>query len=417
MARRRDTTITEDVEDLQRLEKQYRGKPEFARITTIRLIKANENLSIGEVAAQIGYSVPTVKRWLKAYRTGGMDLLLQMNAGGKQDVSDEGLNQLKQKLLAGEFHSFAEAHRWIDRYHHSLALRKLARQAIAGNGRKQSKARKEENRSGMESVAMDLQSNPPLIPENILRFLNSIPTTYDSLEWNAGFRAALVEFLGDVDRIALTLNVQCEIIHPERETVTVGISEMTNGEDREIVAYTEEELTDETEHLARLFARMQRLNFPFENYQAPKGFVYYYGGVVHLAVMALWREKGKPPISERTLQTIEQLRPFLIFLFSDSAARNQVHKPGEGAFMRTIEQLTASSSLTLQEERVFMMQLMGCSYDEIAETLKISLNTVRSHVKAIHGKTGAQGASQVIAKYFIPSATRSAIVDKPGGDA
>jgi len=43
------------------------------------------------------------------------------------------------------------------------------------------------------------------------RFLASIPMTPDPVEWILGFRAALQELLGDVDRIAMEVNTYCRV--------------------------------------------------------------------------------------------------------------------------------------------------------------------------------------------------------------
>lgn len=48
------------------------------------------------------------------------------------------------------------------------------------------------------------------------------------------------------------------------------------------------------------------------------------------------------------------------------------------------------------------LQLVGFSYDEMAATLGISLNTVRYHLKSIYNKTGTHSLAELYAKYFTP---------------
>ena len=56
----------------------------------------------------------------------------------------------------------------------------------------------------------------------------------------------------------------------------------------------------------------------------------------------------------------------------------------------TVAQLSQQLGLTPAEARVAMVLAEGRTYQEVAETLGISEETVRSHVKAIYPKTRTQ---------------------------
>src|ERR1041384_1234385 len=55
----------------------------------------------------------------------------------------------------------------------------------------------------------------PIIPEHILRFLNSLPVTGDPVQWISTFREELRLLLGDVDRVGINININCDLQNPE----------------------------------------------------------------------------------------------------------------------------------------------------------------------------------------------------------
>jgi LuxR family maltose regulon positive regulatory protein len=57
---------------------------------------------------------------------------------------------------------------------------------------------------------------------------------------------------------------------------------------------------------------------------------------------------------------------------------------------------SASASLTEREQEVLGLMAGGMKYEEIAARLFISLNTVRSHVKAIYAKFGVDNRTRAI---------------------
>lgn len=388
MPRKRDTSIGEELEQLNMLEREYRGKPEAARIRMLQIIKQQPALSITEIAIMVGYSVPTIKRWLKLYRSSGLDALLQITAAGKQTNANQGIDLLRQKLAEGDLQSLSDVRRWMEHYQNSLGNKEYARQLMSDTGAER------------EDAGADISAVERIVPNNILQFLTNLPTAHTAQEWVHEFRAGFQKLLGDVDRITMMVNVQCCLTEPETYNPSISIVDEVDEGKRLFVPIPDDD--DKSEALARLLATLRRQKFPFENYHIPKSFVYDYEGA-YLGVMILWREQSREPISECTLSIVESLRPFLVFLFSDLAARHQAAQPFD-TFFQTAFNLDkiGNTVLTFQERRVVTLQLLGCSYDEIAESLHISVNTVRSHIKAISEKTGWHGRAHILAKYFKP---------------
>jgi len=404
MARRRDTRIAEDSAKLRGLEERYRGKPEAARIMALRILREDPEISTDEVAAMVGYSIPSVKRWLKVYREGGLELLMQRGVRGKHAPSDEGVQKLTRKLMAGELQSFTDIRRWMDRYQRSLvdnrSVRQMASVAAGGRNGHGGAYLKDEGRP-----KQDGSCEATVISERVLKFLTNLPLSFDIRDWVAGFRPAFKEFLGDVDHITLVPNVHCNLTFPG--LIEDGPSVMVNAVsgERSIVATSDDPDSGGAGRLARVLDHLRGRNFPFDKYHPPKGFVFYYAGNRYIGSMLLWRERTSPEISGETLVLIERLRNFLTFLFSYVAAYHQISNPSSRLLDQVLMEFSGSANepLTQQELRVMMLQLLGCSYEDIAQKLAISVNTVRSHIKAIYLKTRVHGPLDFYTQYFAPT--------------
>jgi DNA-binding CsgD family transcriptional regulator len=140
--------------------------------------------------------------------------------------------------------------------------------------------------------------------------------------------------------------------------------------------------------------------FPANAYHPPRIYVYHYSGIAHLATLLLWREKGKSDISPATLAFMAEIEPFLVFMFSDLVARHQQANPGDRSFIDALAVMAQEAQLTEQERRAVILQLFGHSYQEIADRLHLSIDTVRKHVKNIYRKTGTGSYTELFAKYF-----------------
>lgn len=211
MARKRGSSIHESLEELALLEKRYRGKPQWARVQVLQLLAAEPELSIEEAAARVGYSMQSVKRWLKIYREEGVDALLAMRAvpGSGQEEGDLAL--LKRKLLAGEFKSVEEVLEWG-----------MREGEVHGTMRAKS------------SVTTHSFAARDEISERVLKFLSSLPISYSIHEWIRTFRTVLQEFLGDVDRISLSVNAVCDLVNPTALPFDLSIAQSVQNDSKSV---------------------------------------------------------------------------------------------------------------------------------------------------------------------------------------
>jgi DNA-binding CsgD family transcriptional regulator len=114
----------------------------------------------------------------------------------------------------------------------------------------------------------------------------------------------------------------------------------------------------------------------------------------------LWREKGKPEISEQTLAMMTALEPFLLFALTDLVARHQAERPIDRIFYDTIDEMAAEAQLSKQEKRIVILRLMGHSYKDLADSIHVSIDTIKKHLTQIHRKTATAGMAELFAKYF-----------------
>jgi DNA-binding NarL/FixJ family response regulator len=69
-------------------------------------------------------------------------------------------------------------------------------------------------------------------------------------------------------------------------------------------------------------------------------------------------------------------------------------------FPKTPARSAEADKLTLREQEILQLLMKGFSYKMIAAELKISIETVRTHVKRIYEKLHVHSASEAIAKIF-----------------
>jgi len=250
--------------------------------------------------------------------------------------------------------------------------------------------------------ASPMEERERLREEQFLRFLNSLPQTSQPVAWITSFREALQTLLGDVDRIIININLGCDINNPASYTATQIITEHLPEQDtlRSNIAVT---MSDRDESASqRLLEDFKRQGYPLERYHPPAGFDFYLQERAYLGTIFLWRGIEKSPISQKTLEIVETLRPFMLFAMSDLVARHRQTRPLDHAFNEALDILVRNAGLSEQERRVVILQLFGHSYDQIAERLCLSLDAVRKHVKNIYRKTGTHSQSELFAKYFTP---------------
>ena len=109
--------ISESADKLKILLKNAKTPQEKERIQTLYWLKTETVTTVKQIAIMLGRNRVTVQKWLRKYRTGGLDILLEpkTNLGGRpRSIPESVINKLKEELQKPEgFNSYSEIQEWL----------------------------------------------------------------------------------------------------------------------------------------------------------------------------------------------------------------------------------------------------------------------------------------------------------------
>ncbi len=109
--------ISESAETLKTLLKNASTPQEKERIQSIYWLKTKTVETVKQIAIMLGRNRVTVQKWLRKYRTGGVNLLLEpkKNLGGRpSSIRPDVIEKLKEELKNPEgFQSYGEIQLWL----------------------------------------------------------------------------------------------------------------------------------------------------------------------------------------------------------------------------------------------------------------------------------------------------------------
>lgn len=236
---------------------------------------------------------------------------------------------------------------------------------------------------------------------DVISFLNRLPITADRSRWMDEFRAALLELFPDVDRIAININIYCDPIRPpEMCDDVISVRHSSNGTKEGIAISPLPSPASVTEEFEAETGKFVAL----EKYHPPKYFHYFHESGQYYGSMIFFRFIEKPATGKKTFETMTSLEPFIKYVYASFLAMQNTAKPFVAAFRDAQNKMDHEAGFSTQESKVMTLMLRGHSYKQIASYLDVSLNTVRSHIKSIHHKTGTRSYTELFAKYFVPVA-------------
>lgn len=249
--------------------------------------------------------------------------------------------------------------------------------------------------------------SPVAIDPRLLRFLSKLPTSYESVAWIRSFRNALVEMLHDVDHAMVAIDVLSNNRKQRAQKTQVLVMQHSPGGKGQKDLVTSQPWIGTPGEM--LFEDAVRNGFPAEIYGKPIILDYHSTETKYLGTIVLFRKLGSPNISRHTLALVESLRPFFTFLFTDCVVRHTLLHPSHSTFTDTISAMVKEYNLTRREGEVLMHQVLGRSYEEIAQIMDISPNTVHRYIVAIHKRTGARNLTELFAHSITPAQGHSII--------
>lgn len=238
------------------------------------------------------------------------------------------------------------------------------------------------------------------IPQNLLQFLNSMPTTGDVVEWINQFREALRQLLGDVDRIVVCLNSNYNNpIDPSRNKNMLFVTQCWVGKEYQqgaSVRAFEGKLVD-----TPFLDDMRRWNFPFDEYQPPHVFEYWHEER-YLGTIGLFRRKNIAPISAKTLSTMDALQRFILFALLDGTSRHVHAQAAPPVFYHFLSEVCRDLELSKHSRELLTLRLLGFRYAEIAVRMSMTPKGVGKRIRSILRKEGLRNPIELFTRRLMP---------------
>lgn len=373
----------------------------------LRLLKEDPERTLQDAAALGGLSLRSVRRWWELYEEEGLNAIIEpqkSSTASSNRIGRDEIEQLRTKLRTGELATLHDVQTWVrERFgieYSERGIAKLLQQKL--NARRVWVVPEENEEGSGEFAPAPATVNAPIIPDKVVRFLNRLPLSTDVQTAIETYRDTLMSLLGEVDRISIYVNITCELQEPKRPTTDMLIV-LDQRVSVQAASNVEMNTSQHGEKPSQwLLEQFRQQGMPVDQYQSPIAFDYYFEGRAYLGTLFLWRERSKPPISERTRDTVALIEPFIIYMFSDLVTRYHYAHPVDRLFHDTLDEISIEAGLSMQERRVVTLRMLGHAYKEIADQLKITEDAIKKHLTSVHRKTGTRSYTELFAKYFTP---------------
>ena len=397
MSRKRSIAVIESESHLLELERTSTAVVQARQIAALRLLKNNPTESLRAIASRIGCSERTLNRWIADYQTKGIAGILAPDSNPERITP--GLEALiADRVRIGQFDTASHLRRWLKKEHGiscspSTITALLKRLSI---GRQLTLGEPQSAPAGRNL------SPAPYIPQWLAEFTATLPPVCDARTWIEHFQASLGQYLPEIDRISININVHClqtmnAVAPPDllvrQHMGQKGASSLPINVDTPVAG---------SSRTPALLEQMEAQGFPLHLYHTPYTEDYFLESDQYAGTIMLWTLATEPPVAQSTVQRLHDIRSLILFMLTDCAARHQTAQPINRQFYPALAHLASTARLTNQEQKVLAMQMLGNTYKEIADLLNVKLDTVGKHISAIHRKSGTRSYSELYARYFTP---------------
>ncbi len=399
--------IIESGTHLRQLRHQYDGTRFAVRLEVLLTILESPDITVARLRAATGVAERTLQRWLRWYRDGGIDRLLETNrprAHAHRRLTPQQLRELRQAIVRREAATIASIQRWIAeqfgvRFGKSGVMYLLENELIDDGGSGRTKWR--------DVVARLSQRNEEFIQISALLPLLNAPQYGGTLtSWLERFKDGLVSVLPGIDRVTINLADGTDVLEPQRISASVMVTHHHDpGSDaggRRAVDVSD----GEDDPKSALLRSMARHNFPLNNYHTPYAVDYRFGDDFFVGTMIFWANRQNPPIPGRTIGMIDQLYHHLRYVMLSRVTWQRLTEPRALGFRSTYKEIAAEIGLSPVEQDVILLMLEGYSYQDIAHSRGKSLSTVKKQLSTVYSKAGVSNAREFRAKYLTPRGLR-----------
>ena len=381
--------VREDSKDLHSLIERCRTPAQKLRLRALLLIQENPEESLDVLAARLGRSPRTLKRWLGEYKRKGIKAFTADRDQDNQSLSESQLQELYGVLEERNFQTVKDIRRWLLK-HFNITITEAGIRGIL----KRLNARHVwtvKPLSSPESIASAIQ-------RQLLSVMNHLPIASDGKKWETEARNILQNALPDVDRVTIVLNSACDLLNPEEYSPVQTIVQHKSdaGDEVSVVRYGGEK--EQLENLLRAFRQQGHY---IDHYRLPPEYRHYFYRGAYIGSIIFWREKRKNNISEVTLQVIDLLEPLLLHSMLYALMSHLFANPLEKLLIRGFNDLLDDAELTSTELKIVSYRLFGMTYREIAEQLDVSIDAIKKPIQRVYQKTGTGSHSQFTRKYFL----------------
>ncbi len=247
---------------------------------------------------------------------------------------------------------------------------------------------------------IDLQSVPDeelLIPPHLLAFLNGLPTSSDVKVGEKELAKQLQKVLGDgVDRVVITVNYDCG---ERRFKQPVYEAKGKKYQKRRLGGHASTP-TPDIPPSHRVAESMQNWGVDPRDYNDVETVDYFHRDSLYLGTITLLTGQRNGRIEATTTSLLSDLRRLLEFALSDLILRKLLEGHTPDVMLMSLDPIIRDAHLTHQDEQILRSLFSGYTYQQTADRIGISIETVKKHMKRIYSKTGTNSLPGLFARYY-----------------